>query len=91
MFPPLTTSRPSHERSFRALVRGAVDTALEFATLGEATVPERSERPRPIAPTYEHPHRRPLGRQQRRRRPGMATPRAQVCVTPGIPRPARRD
>src|SRR5918998_1441811 len=44
MFPPLTaTSRPQ-KRSFQALVRGAVssardalDTALEFATLGEAT------------------------------------------------------
>ena len=33
MFPALTTSRPT-KRSLRELVRGAVGTALEFATLG---------------------------------------------------------
>ena len=37
MFPPLTESRRPQKRSFRALVRDAVDTALAFATLGEAT------------------------------------------------------
>ncbi len=38
MFPPTTTGRPS-ERSFRELVREAVDTAAAFATLGEAGAP----------------------------------------------------
>ena len=37
MFPPLTASRRPQKRSFAALVRDAVDTALAFATLGEAT------------------------------------------------------
>ena len=37
MFPPLIASRRPQKRSFAALVRDAVDTALEFATLGEAT------------------------------------------------------
>ena len=37
MFPALTTRRPN-KRSLSELVRGAVGTALEFATLGEATL-----------------------------------------------------
>src|SRR3954452_12085428 len=93
MFPPLTSRRPN-ERSLRVLVRDAVDTALEFATLGEATVsralpPEPASpgratplRPGSSAPTSEHPHRRPVGRIARARRPGGVAPRAQACVTP---------
>ena len=49
MFPELTTRRPN-KRSLRELVRGAVGTALEFATLGEATLgpaPARQPAPRP--------------------------------------------
>src|SRR4051812_6749662 len=99
MFPPLTTSRPQ-KRSFRELVRGAVDTALEFATLGEATLPERLERPVapsrvptpcPVltAPPSVPPHRRQVGRIPRRGRPGRVPPRAQACVTP-VHRPAGR-
>src|SRR5919199_689188 len=101
MFPPLTTRRPP-ERSLRELMRGAVDAALAFATLGEATAPSQAsprpaaapppaDPPRPAtAPTSEHPHRRQVGRSARRRRPGGVAPRAQVCVTP-VHRPARRD
>ena len=102
MFPPLTASRRPQKRSFAALVRDAVDTALAFATLGEATsqgfveeptaAPSSSalERKAATAPSAEHPHRRQIGRTQRRRRPGESAPRAQVCVTP-VHRPARRD
>ena len=102
MFPPLTASRRPQKRSFAALVRDAVDTALAFATLGEATSqgfveeptaapsPAVAERPSTTAPSAEHPHRRQVGRTPRRRRPGESAPRAQVCVTP-VHRPARRS
>ena len=101
MFPPATASRRPQKRSFAALVRDAVDTALAFATLGEATSqgfveeptaapsPAVAERPSTTAPSAEHPHRRQVGRTPRRRRPGESAPRAQVCVTP-VHRPARR-
>jgi len=62
MFPPTTTGRPK-KRSLREMVREAVLTAAEFATLGEAQAPTRDEEPRrvsPTAPTRVHPHRRPL-------------------------------
>ena len=101
MFPPLTASRRPQKRSFAALVRDAVDTALAFATLGEATSqgfvsepasegPVAVERQVPIAPSTEHPHRRQVGRTPHRHRSGRVAPRAQVCVTP-VHRPARRD
>ena len=102
MFPPLTASRRPQKRSFAALVRDAVDTALAFATLGEATsqgfakespaAPSSAATARQAstAPSTEHPHRRQVGRTPRRRRPGESAPRAQVCVTP-VHRPARRD
>ena len=101
MFPPLTESSRPQKRSFRALVRDAVDTALAFATLGEATsqgfvkepaapTQAATQRQASTAPSTEHPHRRQIGRIQRRRRPGESAPRAQVCVTP-VHRPARRD
>jgi len=90
MFPPTTTGRPK-KRSFRELVREAVQTAAEFATLGEAQAPDRQSRPvSPTAPTRVHPHRRPLGRHPRRRRPGPVASRAQVCITPVPHRPAQR-
>jgi hypothetical protein len=101
MFPPLTASRRPQKRSLGALVRDAVDTALAFATLGEATsqgfvkepaaAPSETAPPRSpaTAPGAEHPHRRQVGSIQRRRRPGESAPRAQVCVTP-VHRPARR-
>jgi len=84
MFPPTITGRPK-KRSLRELVREAVDTAAAFATLGEAQGPQRAA----TAPTREHPHRRPLDRQPRRRRPGTVAPRAQVCVSPVPHQPAR--
>jgi hypothetical protein len=86
MFPSMTDSR-QNKRSLRALVRGAMDTALEFVTLGEATAPALTT-PAP-APTAGHPHRRPLDHRRRRRRPGTVAPRPQVCTTP-VHRPARR-
>jgi hypothetical protein len=102
MFPPLTASRRPQKRSFAALVRDAVDTALAFATLGEATsqglldeslaAPSQAATARPAstAPSADHPHRRQVGRTPRRRRPGESASRAQVCVTP-VHRPARRN
>jgi hypothetical protein len=87
MFPTMT-SRPK-KRSLSEMVREAVGTAVEFATLGEATGPASLRRGIP-APNHEHPHRRHLGHHPRTRRPGTASPRAQVCVTPVHHRPARR-
>jgi hypothetical protein len=47
MFPSMTDTR-QNKRSLRALVRGAMDTALEFVTLGEATAPaHRAPTPAP--------------------------------------------
>jgi hypothetical protein len=86
MFPSMTDSR-QNKRSLRALVRGAMDTALEFVTLGEAQAPEQHT-PAP-APTAAHPHRRQLDHRRRRRRSGMTAPRPQVCTTP-VHRPASR-
>ena len=103
MFPELTTRRPT-KRSLRELVRGAVGTALEFATLGEATLgpaPAREAAHRPpqvgsgwpaaaqAAPTAVHPHRRHIARQLHPRRGGSVRPRAQACRTP-VSRPASR-
>ncbi len=84
MFPTLTTRRPRN-RSLRERVREAVGTALEFATLGEATlgpaapqapVPQPAPAPsaRSTAPTFAHPHRRRLDRQQHARRSGIGPP-----------------
>ena len=102
MFPPLTAARRPQKRSFGALVRDAVDTALAFATLGEAPsqgfVEEPAatpsvaagSRPQATAPGTEHPHRRQVVSTPRKRRPGGVAPRSQVCVSP-VHRPARRD
>jgi hypothetical protein len=55
MFPSMTDTR-QNKRSLRALVRGAMDTALEFVTLGEATAPaHRAPAPAPTA--AQAPHR----------------------------------
>ncbi len=83
MFPPTTTRQP--KRSLRELMRGAVGTALEFATLGEATIAPAQQRPAAPAPGREHPHRRSLDRVPRARRGCMTPPRAQVCTSPVIP------
>src|SRR5918998_935345 len=56
MFPPMTTSRPP-KRSLSELVRQAVGTAVELATLGEASAPVRSAHPGPTAPGAERPRR----------------------------------
>ena len=102
MFPPLTATRRPQKRSFGALVRDAVDTALAFATLGEATsqgfleepvaapTPAAPPRQASTAPGTEHPHRRQVVSTPRKRRPGRVAPRAQVCLSP-VHRPARRD
>src|SRR5436190_160976 len=95
MFPPTIVSRQP-KRSLRELVRGAVDSALEFATLGEAHAP-RPTTPRPpaAAPTSEHPHRRRLDRHQRTRRPGTGSPVGRLVVLqknrrrPTLPGPRR--
>src|SRR3954447_12699825 len=49
MFPSMTDSR-QNKRSLRALVRGAMDTALEFVTLGEATPAGAHRTPPPPPP-----------------------------------------
>lgn len=85
MFPSTTTRHP--KRSLRELMRGAVATALEFATLDEATTMPAQPRQAPPAPGREHPHRRSLDRVPRARRAGMAPPRAQVCTSPVSPSP----
>ena len=97
MFPALTTRRPT-KRSLRELVRDAVGTALEFATLGEATLdpagrtdpaprPDRVRHVAPAAPIAAHPHRRRFMSQTPPRRGGTVRPRALVCRTP-VHRPA---
>jgi hypothetical protein len=84
MFPSMTDRR-QNKRSLRELVRGAMDTALELVTLGEALPPAKTT---PAAPTVAHPHRRQLDHRRRRRRPGMVAHRPQVCTAP-VHRPAR--
>jgi hypothetical protein len=81
MFPSTTTESPTR-RSLSDLMRGALGTALEFATLGEANLPQADSRPAPPAPHSEHPHRRALARPSRPRRDGAVRPRAQVCTAP---------
>jgi hypothetical protein len=88
MFPPLTANRQRFPLS--AMVRGAVDAALEFATLGEATAAARPLGPAAGAPGSEHPHRPRLSRSARARRDGSVPPRAQVCLAP-VHRPAGRS
>jgi len=98
MFPLLTTTGGSR-RSLAERLRDAVEAALEFATLGEATLGSSARTtpaPRPdvraagpSAPAAAHPHRRRLVRQPRARRPGMAAVRAQPCRAP-VHRPALR-
>src|SRR5215217_8245601 len=75
MFPELTTRRPN-KRSLRELVRGAVGTALEFATLGEATldrIEAKGPAPRPALPRFARPAaptRRPAARRSTAQRQG---------------------
>jgi hypothetical protein len=89
MFPPLTTSRPKRRSPLSALVRGAVDAALEFATLGEASAAAPAPKPAAGAPGSEHPHRSRLARSVRARRDGSVPPRAEVCLVP-VHRPVGR-
>ncbi len=89
MFPSPTIDHPA--RSIRERMRGALDSALEFATLGEATLDGLSSRT-PVAPVHarEHPHRRALVRPTRPRRDGAIPPRAPVCTAPVSSTPAPR-
>jgi hypothetical protein len=85
MFPSSTIDSPAR-RSFRELMRGALGSALEFATLGEATIPDVPRAaPATPAPSREHPHRRALVRPSRPRRPGAVPPRPPVCTMPVSP------
>lgn len=102
MFSPATTQRPAQRitrervhvpekgtrRSLRELVRDAVDTAIEFATLGEANLSRPPKRLAPPAPHREHPHRRRLDRRTRARRAGTVPGRAHACTTPTHSPPA---
>ena len=86
MFPSMTERR-QNKRSLRELVRGAMDTALELVTLGEARAFADRERPPPPSCT------RTAGRSiivVRRRRAGMTQPRPQVCTSP-VHRPATKS
>jgi len=95
MFPSTTTDSPtrrspqSERRSFSDLMRGALDTALEFATLGEAGLSQAASRPAAPALHRDHPHRRALVRPSRPRRDGAIRPRAQVCTAPVPSHPPR--
>ena len=104
MFPSTTTDSPARRpsegdpsrrpslgerRSLSDLMRGALDTALEFATLGEANLPRAASRPAPPAPFRDHPHRQALARPSRPRRDGAIRPRAQVCTAPVPSHPPR--
>jgi len=82
MFPSSTTTDNLARRSLRELMRGAFGTALEFATLGEATPAQPPSRPAPPTHVIEHPHRRALVRPSRPRRAGAVPARAQVCTAP---------
>ena len=81
MFPSTTTPTLTR-RSLRELMRGALGTALEFATLGEANLDGSPSRPAPPAHVLEHPHRQALRRPSRPRRAGAPPARAQVCTAP---------
>lgn len=84
MFPSTTIESPAR-RSFRELMRGALGTAIEFATLGEATIAgatSKEEQTVPPTPQSNHPHRRALSRPSRPRRPGAVPPRHPVCTAP---------
>jgi hypothetical protein len=81
MFPSTTTPTLTR-RSLRELMRGALGTALEFATLGEANLDGSPSRPAPPAHVLEHPHRQALRRPLRPRRAGAPPARAQVCTAP---------
>src|SRR3954451_677145 len=82
MFPSSTTTDNLARRSLRELLRGALEVALEFATLGEATLAQPPSRPAPPVHVSEHPHRRALVRPSRPRRAGAVPARAQVCTAP---------
>ena len=89
MFPSPTIDRPAR-RSVKQLVRGALGTAIEFATLGEASLasaPAASAATQPTAPSplMAHPHRQALVRPRRPRRDGAVPPRAPVC-TASVPK-----
>ena len=78
MFPSTTTDHPTR-RSLRELMRGALGTALEFATLGEATLAGPPSRPAPPA----HVRRTPASSGAR------VVLRARAA--PGLPRHAPRS
>ena len=88
MFPSSTTIDRPARRSVAELMRGAVGTALEFATLGEATLAGHALAQAAPPPTTslpevsfrEHPHRQALVRPRRPRRDGAVPPRAPVCT-----------
>jgi hypothetical protein len=86
---PTRRLTPDARRSLSDLMRGALETALEFATLGEATLSQAGSRPAPPAPLGDHPHRRALRRPSRPRRDGAIRPRAQVCTAPVPSHPPR--
>jgi hypothetical protein len=82
MFDATLSSSPTIPRSLRERVRAAVDTALEFATLGEAQLSRPDSRPGRPTTAGEHPHRRSLDRRHKRTRPGIVPPRPQACLSP---------
>jgi hypothetical protein len=84
MFDPTTIDRPA-QRIVKMRVKGALGKALEFATLGEASIsgPATTAVSAPPTPSVrEHPHRLPLARPRRPRRDGAVPARAGVCTMP---------
>ena len=89
MFDSSTIDRPA-QRFVKKRVKGALGKALEFATLGEASLSGTASAvaapPAPTSPreaaVAEHPHRLPLARPRRPRRDGAVPARAGVCTMP---------
>jgi hypothetical protein len=70
-------SRPPNARSLSVRLTAALARVLEVA--GDDVEWEATE-PEPWGPP--HPHRRPLRRPNKPRRPGTVASREQVCLTP---------
>ena len=88
----MTDSR-QNKRSLRALVRGAMDTALEFVTLGEAHAPAHARRRPPPPPgtrTADHSIIVAAGAAQGWSRPGPRSAPRRFIARRAEPEPRAR-
>ena len=65
------------------------DTIRPATAAGRRRAAERAGRPDGTEPRAAHPHRRPLRRATRLRRPGAVRPEPQACLTPIVARRTR--